>query len=370
MVFGKKNKGAQTRLPLIAIWILLASLFALGFYYTFSWALRSEDTQFVRGMVINHKPPPPTLDKGEYDRLMYELANYPVVGTSTASTTKVLSIASSTKPWPVSTAPYPKYGALLPFNRIVAYYGNFLSKGMGVLGEYPEEEMLAKLKATVADWQAADPSIPVIPAIHYIVVTAQASAGRDGMYRARMSDSQVEKALEVAKKIDGIVFLDFQVGFSTVDKELPQYEKYLSLPNVHIGLDPEFSMKGKHPPGKIIGTMDASDINWAANYLAGLVKEHDLPPKILMIHRFTHDMLTNYQDITPLPEVQIVVDMDGWGDQAKKIGTYTHVVAAEPVQFTGFKIFYKNDLFAPSTGLFTPEQVLKLSPIPSYIQYQ
>ena len=34
-------------------------------------------------------------------------------------------------------------------------------------------------------------------------------------------------------------------------------------------------------------------------------------------------------------EIAIVMDMDGWGSQAKKIGTYTNVIYAEPVQFTG-----------------------------------
>jgi hypothetical protein len=62
--------------------------------------------------------------------------------------------------------------------------------------------------------------------------------------------------------------------------------------------------------------------------------------------------------------------MDGWGDKAKKNGTYTNVVAAEPVQFTGFKLFYKNDLLPPSTGMFTPAEVLELTPKPIYIQYQ
>jgi hypothetical protein len=40
------------------------------------------------------------------------------------------------------------------------------------------------------------------------------------------------------------------------------------------------------------------------------------------------------------------------------------------VQFTGFKLFYKNDLLPPSTGMFTPAQLLKLTPAPIYIQYQ
>ena len=80
-------------------------------------------------------------------------------------------------------------------------------------------------------------------------------------------------------------------------------------------------------------------------------------------------MVTNYQKIMPLPQVQIVMDMDGWGSQAKKIGTYTDFIEAEPVQFTGFKLFYKNDNASGST-MMTPQEVLKLSPQPSYIQYQ
>jgi len=314
---------------------------------------------------------PKPLDTVAYDRRMLQLANYPAVPV--ASSTSASSTATSTpekpKPWPVKTV-YPNAGALLPFNRIVAYYGNFYSKGMGVLGQYPEDVMLQKLASTTAIWKAADPSTPVIPAIHYIVVTAQEAAQADGMYRLRMPDSQIDKALELAEKIHGIVFIDFQVGKSTLQKELPQYEKYLAMPNVHLGIDPEFSMKFGNKPGTVIGTFDAADINFAAQYLAKLVRDNKLPPKVLVVHRFTREMVTNYRQIAPLPEVQIVMDMDGWGFPAKKINTYNSVVAAEPVQFTGFKLFYKNDLLPPSTALMTPAQLLKLQPQPIYIQYQ
>lgn len=313
------------------------------------------------------EPACPPINKEKYDAKMIALANYPVVPVATTTAT---STPAKKKPWPVTSAPYPKGCALLPFNRIVAYYGNFYSKGMGVLGEYPEAEMLAKLQAEVDAWEAMDPTTPVIPAIHYIVETAQLEPQADGMYILRMPDSQIDKALEIAGKIDGVVFIDFQVGLSTLQKELPHYVEYLKNPKVHLGLDPEFSMKGGERPGRAIGTFDAIDINYAAEYLQTLVLAYDLPPKVLVIHRFTEDMLTNFHLIRPLPEVQIVIDMDGWGSKAKKIGTYNHVIVPEPVQFTGFKLFYKNDLFAPSTGMFEPSELLKLTPQPSYIQYQ
>ena len=123
-------------------------------------------------------------------------------------------------------------------------------------------------------------------------------------------------------------------------------------------------------PGSVIGTVDASDINWAANYLAKIVQDNNLPPKILIVHRFTEDMVTHASLIKPLPEVQIVMDMDGWGFPAKKINTYVSVIAPEPVQFTGLKLFYKNDLLKPSTRLLTMTEILKLRPAPSFIQYQ
>jgi hypothetical protein len=302
-------------------------------------------------------------------RTMSAIVTSTVPGTTTIATSKVIKTVPGTSAWPVKTV-LPDAGALLPFNRIVAYYGNFYSTQMGVLGEYPPDQMMAMLASTTAEWRAADPSTPVIPALDYIVVTAQGSAGADGKYRLRMPDSQIQKAITLANAVNGLVFLDFQVGWSNVETEVPQYASFLKLPNVELSLDPEFDMEPGMKPDTEIGTMDASDINWAANFLANIVNTNNLPPKILVVHRFTEDMVTNYQKIAPLPQVEVVMDMDGWGSQAKKLNTYQRIEAAEPVQFTGFKLFYKNDLLPPSTGMLTPAQVLQLSPQPSYIQYQ
>ncbi len=266
--------------------------------------------------------------------------------------------------WPVKTA-YPLNGALLPFRRIVAYYGNLYSAGMGILGAVPEEQMLQKLQGEVTKWQKADTITPVLPALHYIAVTAQRSPGKGKKYRLRMPFDQIDTILAMAKKIDAIVFLDIQPGHSTLREEIPLLKKYMSLPHVHLGIDPEYSMKGGEVPCSAIGTVDAADINYASGYLAQLVKEQDLPPKILIVHRFTQGMITHYKKIETRPEVQIVINMDGFGGAAKKIYTYTHWVKGEPVQFTGFKLFYKND-----PVLMQPADILKLYPRPVYIQYQ
>lgn len=270
--------------------------------------------------------------------------------------------------WPKGPTPLP--GAILPAKRIVAYYGNPLSKRMGVLGEYPPDEMLRRLDKEVAAWTRADTLTPVVPALHLIVTVAQGSAGKDGKWRTRMSDSLIERVYGWAQRRNALLFLDVQVGKSTLEEEIPALEKYLMRPNVHLGIDPEFSMKSGHAPGKRIGTYDARDVNWTVRYLANLVDAHKLPPKVLVVHRFTRPMLTNSSKITLDPRVQIVIDMDGWGSPRLKEDSYESYVASEPVQFTGFKLFYKNDVRKQGWRLMRPADVLALDPRPVYIQYQ
>lgn len=355
----------------VIISLLLSTLFLTGvFYYSThishdSYSSKAiEKVNEVLGTSTEIVPAYPSLDKNAYDEKLLALAHHPAVATSTATTT-----ATKHYLWPVKTV-YPLDGAILPFNRIVAYYGNFYSTKMGVLGEYPHDEMLAKLNAEVKSWKTADPDTPVIPAIHYIVTVAQGSAGADGDWTARMPDSEIQKALVLGKEIHGIVFLDIQVGQSTVQKEVAAIAEYLKLPDVHLGIDPEFAMNGDKKPGEHIGTLDAAQINNVIAMLSKIVDDNHLPPKILIIHRFTEEMVTNASLIKPTPEVQVVMNMDGWGTQPLKSGIYRQVVASEPVQFTGIKLFYKNDLKAPSTGLLTPNAILKFQPQPSYIQYQ
>jgi hypothetical protein len=270
--------------------------------------------------------------------------------------------------WPVA-GPEQLPGAILPSHRIVAFYGNPLSKGMGILGALPPEQMLAKLDTEVAAWQAIDPATPVIPALQLIVSTAQPIPGRDGMYRARMPDTLIDRVSSWADQRNALLFLDVQVGHSTVAAELQRLLPYLARPTVHLALDPEFSMKDGSAPGKRIGTMDASDVNEAVRVLDSLVTADHLPPKVLVVHRFTRPMLTNAKRIRLDPKVQIVVDMDGWGPRALKEDSYHAYVYGEPVQFTGFKLFYHNDTKS-GRPLMTPAEVLRLYPAPLYIQYQ
>jgi hypothetical protein len=266
--------------------------------------------------------------------------------------------------WPVQ-GPAPLPGSLLPGHRIVAYYGNPKSTRMGILGQIPPAEMLPRLERTATMWADADTTRPVMPALHLIATVAQEKPGPGGKYRLRHSDKLIEQVLGWAEERGWIVFLDVQIGHSSVADELPHLVKYLERPYVHLALDPEFAMKRGGIPGRRVGTLDAADVNYASRLLADIVDRKKLPPKVLVVHRFTQRMLTNTDRITLDPRVQIVVDMDGFGAPWHKEDAYKFFIVPEPVQYTGFKLFYKND-----KPMMTPEQVLRLWPEPLYIQYQ
>jgi hypothetical protein len=265
-----------------------------------------------------------------------------------------------------SAAPtHPGAKGLLPDHRIVTYYGNPRSAGMGILGALPPQEMLARLRAQAAEYERADPTVPVVPALHLVTVVAQPAPGHHGLYRTRMPDSLVEQVASWTEPDSMLLFLDIQPGRSPVVNEVQAYAKFLERPRVHLALDPEFAMGPDQVPGREIGSLDAEDVNRVIDLLAQLVEANDLPPKILVIHRFTERMLIGRERIRLDPRVQVVIDMDGFGAPRLKRDSYRAFVASQPVEFTGFKLFYRQD-----EPLMAAADVLALRPVPHFIVYQ
>jgi hypothetical protein len=330
----------------------LTLLFSMLFCASYNYGIAQESiigngkSEIVKPIPAKEKKVP-IIDTVDFNKRMLALSNNDITGR-----------------WPVKN-PYPLPGAILPYNRIIAFYGNLYSKRMGILGELPKDEMLKKLQYEVDKWQAVDTTIKAIPALHYIAVTAQIEPGKTNLHRLRMPFKQIDTIIKWAKSINALVFLDIQVGHSNVKDEVAFLEPYLKLPNVHLGIDPEFSLKNGEIPGTKIGTFNSDDINDAIGILTNLVQKNNLSPKVLVVHRFTQGMVTNYKNIKIVPEVQVVMDMDGFGDKILKKSSYLRYIYQEPVQFTGVKLFYKND-----GQMYAPGELLKFTPKPIYIQYQ
>jgi hypothetical protein len=206
--------------------------------------------------------------------------------------------------------------------------------------------------------------------LHLIAVVAQGEPGKAGKYRMVMPDATINQVYGWAREAHAILFIDIQTGHDNIRTILPRFEWLLKNPDVHLGIDPEFNLiKSGKIPGTKIGTYDAADINYASGFLTDLVKKYNLPPKVFIVHRFTRNGVTNARKIAVHPEVQMVMNMDGWGAPWLKRDSYKSYVVAEPVQYTGFKLFYHNDT-KKGDPLLTPKDVLRLNPQPLYIQYQ
>jgi hypothetical protein len=267
--------------------------------------------------------------------------------------------------WEPAAPGAPRSGAILPRERIVAYYGNPLSGQMGILGELPPESLSRRLRDQAAEYARVDQGRPVRTALELIAVVAQAGPGADGLYRLRMDTELIEDVARWADEAGHLLILDVQPGRADMVAEAEWLQPFLKRPNVHLALDSEFAMRGNQLPGKNLGSMDAAVVNRTVQMLAELVTSWGLPPKVLIVHRFEESMLTNHHNILVDPRVQVVMDMDGFGAPAVKVGGYGRYVREAHAQYAGFKLFYRQDV-----PLMSPEDVLGLDPIPDVVIYQ
>lgn len=256
-------------------------------------------------------------------------------------------------------------GELLPRHRIVAYYGNPRTAAMGVLAERDRATVLADLRDQAAQYAAADPRRPVIPAFDLIASVAQRDPGRDGRYRARLSATILDDWAGFAAREGVLLILDVQPGRSPCCAEIARVRPWLRLRHVHLALDPEWAVGEDGVPGSQVGSLAASEIRGAQDALAALVESESLPPKLLVVHQFERAMISDKEALAPVPGVQLVIDADGHGAPERKTEVYHELVRDEPVGFAGIMLFYKQD-----EPLLTADQVLALTPPPDLVVYQ
>jgi hypothetical protein len=266
---------------------------------------------------------------------------------------------------PVAVAQPPTEGALLPGYRIVAFYGHPHDANMGIVGEHEMEELASLLRDEAANYAAADPSRPVIPAFELIATVAQRVPGADGTYILDTDHETLTSYIDYAEQNGMLVILDLQVGRGTVANEIEKVRDLLARPNVHLAIDPEFAVKEGQIPGDYIGSVPAESIVYAQQALSDIATSNGIPPKMLIVHQFREDMIEGKDRLAPMPGVQLVIDADGFGAPELKTGVYNFLVRDEPVEFAGIKLFYKQDM-----PLMTPQEILALVPPPDVVIYQ
>jgi hypothetical protein len=221
------------------------------------------------------------------------------------------------------------------------------------------------LKEQTAGYTAADPSRPALCTIELIASMATGEPGSDGLWLLRLPHSKIEQYSQLAEKHGCLLLLDIQIGYDTVANDIAAIMPFLQRPHVHLAIDPEFHVDPGEVPGEHYGSVTAADVAHAGQVLGDLVRQHNLPDKVLVVHQFRDDMLPDKEKIRPMPNVDLVLMMDGWGSMESKVGNYDYFVREQLIQYGGMKLFYRQD-----EPVMTPGQVLELEPKPLVICYQ
>ncbi|MFW5470322.1 hypothetical protein ACOCJ4_09785 [Knoellia sp. CPCC 206435] len=265
-------------------------------------------------------------------------------------------------------APELPGGGHLPFpdRMMVALYGHPLTAALGMLGEQPAHEAVERATA-LAEQYAALTDTRVVPAFELIASVASVEKG-DGSYSRRTKTSTLLPWIEAAEKAGVYVLLDLQPGRSDFLTQAKAYEELLRRPWVGLALDPEWRLREDQVHLTQIGSVGIDEVNEVGAWLAGLVRTHDLPPKVLTLHQFNLRMIRERERLdTSLDEIQWLLHADGQGSQGDKQGTWRALRRNLPEGvWLGWKNFEHED--AP---MLTVEQTMEsVDPRPSFISYQ
>jgi len=250
---------------------------------------------------------------------------------------------------------------VFPGRRMVALYGHPGDTILGALGEQPLDATVTRAQQVAAQYSSLY-NEPVVPAFEIIATVASGTTGSNVF-----PEDTYRPYIDAAKAAGIYVVLDLQPGDTDFLTQAKLYQDLLLEPNVGLALDPEWRIQ----PGKQhmvnIGSVDASEINTTGAWLDQLVRDHNLPQKVFLLHQFRLDMISNRQTlVTNYDNLRVLIHADGFGSPGAKDNTWNTLhIDAPPNIVWGWKNFYDED-----QPTFTPQQTVAMSPDIVFISYQ
>ena len=271
----------------------------------------------------------------------------------------------SVAPAPQPISLLPRGGrSILPEYRVVAHYGAPQAEALGILGIGAPAAAATRLERQARRY-AGPGRRPVLPAMELIAVIVNAGPGHDGKFRSRQRRAVILRYLHAARKARALLILDVQPGRSDFLTEARAVAEFLVEPDVGLALDPEWRMAPGQIPGRVIGSVDAAEVNAVTAWLSGLVARRNLPDKLVVVHQFADGMIRRRGGLRPRTGLDLVLNADGFGTASAKINTYGRVTRDRRGLHAGFKLFFVED-----TGLMSPAKVLRLRPPPELVIYE
>jgi len=247
----------------------------------------------------------------------------------------------------------------------VALYGSIGTDRLGVLGERDVAGSVAHAADVAADYDGFAKT--VVPTFEIIASIASFEPGDDVDYSNETPIAQLQPWVDAADQAGYHVVLDLQPGRQRFPSQITEFEALLLQPHVSVALDPEWRVGlDEIPEGGKVGTVTADEVNTTVAYLDRIIEENDLPPKMMIVHQFKNDMISDKLDIRGTENVQIVIHMDGFGTLGLKRETYAQITSdLPPGAVVGWKNFYDEDEPTP-----TPAETMDNDPVPMFVSFQ
>ena len=113
------------------------------------------------------------------------------------------------------------------------------------------KENFSEIDFTESDALVDDGILESMTLVEIIATIVHAGPGKDGKYRSRLSDKQIEVYLRAARKHKALLVLDIQPGHADFLEEAMRLEKWLREPDVGLALDPEWRVAEGEVPGPL-----------------------------------------------------------------------------------------------------------------------
>jgi hypothetical protein len=297
-------------------------------------------------------------------------------------------------------------------NTIVSFYGRAFSPHpsmdkVGILGRLSFYDDFDQFYAAVTEYAQeindANGDLGVIPAMNIIYELASGSKdsgggtfliGVEGYLEATDAGTLEDNYLKPAQDKGVLVFLDDQLGLSSVEEQAREMLPYLlKYDNVHFFFDPEFHIYPEQydsgevtiPGRPIPGHIDADDVNAALNLIDQFKQENGITREVIVgLHQFedlnvstdTRTMILDKERISIPPGITLIFDADGFSpsehSQQIKLAKYVGITdsGVYPMfhdgAFPGIKIFPPNPYLTQSRydyDVFSPRQLMGLDPL-------
>jgi hypothetical protein len=255
---------------------------------------------------------------------------------------------------------------LYPGRQMIALYGHPGTAALGVLGEQGVEGAIARAQQMAADYQPLV-DVPVVPAFEIITSVATGGAGPDGNYSYEAPIDLLRPWVDAAGEAGVYVVLDLQPGRTDFLTQAKRYEELLARPYVGLALDPEWRLRPDERHLNQIGSVTAGEINTVVTWLADLTRVHKLPQKLLMLHQFQLQMISDRATLdTSRDELAVLIHADGFGSPGAKFETWNLMHDSPPPNvWWGWKNFIDED-----SPTFTPAETMAIEPRPLFVSYQ